>query len=167
MNGCGQKPRLVSGFNRGFCRERLPRFLFSETLFSSDPAGAGIARRLRRQRNLPALDQKKRRSKIGRLADLGLRLDRRNHHSGERRHVWFVQTPTQISRTTYQADPFPEAEVVANYIRDNSTPSARVAVIGSEPEIYFLSRRHSATSYIYTYGLLEPQPFARQRCRTK
>ena len=74
--------------------------------------------------------------------------------------IWFVQTPTQISRTTYQADPFPEAEVVANYIRDNSAPSARVAVIGSEPEIYFLSRRHSATSYIYTYGLLEPQPFA-------
>lgn len=78
------------------------------------------------------------------------------------RDIWLVQTPAQISRTTYQADPFPEAEVVAKYIHDNSQPSARVAVIGSEPEIYFLSRRHSATSYIYTYGLLEPQRFAHQ-----
>jgi hypothetical protein len=76
--------------------------------------------------------------------------------------IWFVQTPPQISRTIYQADPFPEAEVVAGYISANSRPDARVAVIGSEPEIYFLSRRHSATSYIYTYGLLEPQRFAHQ-----
>ena len=76
--------------------------------------------------------------------------------------IWFVQTPTQISRTTYGADPFPEAEAVATYIRDNSPPEARVAVMGSEPEIYFLSHRHSATGYIYTYGLMEPQPFARQ-----
>ena len=53
-------------------------------------------------------------------------------------------------------------ELVARYIRDNSSPDARVAVLGSEPEIYFLARRHSATGYIYTYGLMEEQPFARQ-----
>ena len=76
------------------------------------------------------------------------------------RAIWFEQTPTQISRTTYQADPFPEAEVISDYIRTNSLPDARVAVLGSEPEIYFLSHRHSATGYIYTYGLLEPQPYA-------
>ena len=37
-----------------------------------------------------------------------------------------------------------------------------MAVLGSEPEIYFLARRHSATGYIYTYGLMEAQPFARR-----
>ena len=37
-----------------------------------------------------------------------------------------------------------------------------MAVLGSEPEIYFLSRRHSVTGYIYTYGMMEPQPFARR-----
>jgi len=36
-----------------------------------------------------------------------------------------------------------------------------VAVLGSEPEIYFYAKRHSATGYIYTYPLMEPQPFAR------
>lgn len=76
------------------------------------------------------------------------------------RGIWFEQTPTQISRAIYGPDPFPEAELVSAYIRANSAPDARVAVLGSEPEIYFLSQRHSATGYIYTYGLMEPQPFA-------
>jgi hypothetical protein len=76
--------------------------------------------------------------------------------------LWFLETPTQAARTTYQADPFPEAEAVATFIRANSPPSAPIVVLGSEPELYFLSRRHSATGYIYTYGMMEPQPFARR-----
>src|SRR5206468_3959543 len=38
--------------------------------------------------------------------------------------------------------------------------SDTVAVIGSEPEIYFYSGRRSATGYIYTYGLMEAQKYA-------
>jgi hypothetical protein len=76
-------------------------------------------------------------------------------------NIWFFETPTQVARTIYQADPFPEAEAVATFIRANSQPSAPIAVLGSEPELYFLSRRHSATGYIYTYPMMEPQPFAR------
>jgi predicted Abi (CAAX) family protease len=34
-----------------------------------------------------------------------------------------------------------------------------------EPEIYFYADRHSATDYIYTYGLMEPQRFAGQMQR--
>jgi hypothetical protein len=33
-------------------------------------------------------------------------------------------------------------------------------VIGSEPEIYFYTRRRSATGHIYTYALMEQQPHA-------
>ncbi len=76
--------------------------------------------------------------------------------------VWFIQTPVQIARDTYGPDPFPEAEAVAGYIRNHSQPDTRLAVLGSEPEIYFLARRHSATGFIYTYELMEPQPFARK-----
>ncbi len=76
--------------------------------------------------------------------------------------IWFQQTAVQAARTTYQADPFPEAEAVATFIRANSPPSMPMAVLGSEPELYFLSRRHSVTGYIYTYGMMEPQPFARR-----
>jgi hypothetical protein len=35
-----------------------------------------------------------------------------------------------------------------------------VAVLGSEPEIYFYAQRHSATGYIYTYALTEEQAYA-------
>jgi len=79
-----------------------------------------------------------------------------------RSDIWFVKTPVQIARTVYGADPLPESEIIAKYIYNNSSPDARVAVLGSEPEIYFLARRRSATGYIYTYGLMEEQPFARQ-----
>jgi 4-amino-4-deoxy-L-arabinose transferase-like glycosyltransferase len=78
----------------------------------------------------------------------------------ENSDVWFALTPIQAARELYLANPFPESAAVAEYIRTNSTPADTVAVLGSEPEIYFLSRRFSATGYIYTYPLMEPQPFA-------
>jgi Dolichyl-phosphate-mannose-protein mannosyltransferase len=67
-----------------------------------------------------------------------------------------------LAHLFYGDEPFPEAETVSRFIRVNSSPAARIAVLGSEPEIYFLSRRHSATGYIYTYPLMETQPFARR-----
>jgi hypothetical protein len=49
---------------------------------------------------------------------------------------------------------------VARYIRERTRPDERVAVIGSEPQIYFSSGRRSATGCIYTYRLMELQPDA-------
>jgi 4-amino-4-deoxy-L-arabinose transferase-like glycosyltransferase len=74
----------------------------------------------------------------------------------------FRMTPVEICRELYGVSPFPEAIRVADYIRANTRPTDRIAVLGSEPEIYFYSHRHSATTYIYTYGLMESQPFALQ-----
>ncbi len=73
--------------------------------------------------------------------------------------VWSVFS-AQGAHALYGAELFPEAETVAAFIDKNSKPDAQIAVLGSEPEIYFLSHRHSATGYIYTYPLMEPQPFA-------
>lgn len=76
------------------------------------------------------------------------------------RVFFFTLSPRELDSRMYPGNPFKEAEAVARYIRENSAPDAKVAVLGSEPEIYFLSNRRSATGYIYTYGLMEPQPFA-------
>jgi hypothetical protein len=83
------------------------------------------------------------------------------------RDIWFFDTQMEVLRGAndsehglYSADPLPEAEMVAQFIAEHSTPQARIAILGSEPEIYFLAHRHSATGYIYTYPLMEPQPFA-------
>ena len=65
-----------------------------------------------------------------------------------------------ITHLRYGANPFLEAIDVANYIKEHSKPEDRVAVVGSEPEIYFYSERKSATGYIYTYPLMEHQSFA-------
>ena len=77
----------------------------------------------------------------------------------------FRETPFEVSRDLYSLNPFPEAITVSDYIRRHSAPGARVAVLGSEPEIYFYSHRHSATVYIYTFALSEDQPYAAQMRR--
>lgn len=74
--------------------------------------------------------------------------------------VLFELAPIQVSRAIYGRNPFPESVEVARYIRDHSAPADRVAVVGSEPQIYFYSSRRSATGFIYTYPLMELQPYA-------
>ncbi len=69
-------------------------------------------------------------------------------------------TPHELSRLRYGANPFPEAVEIARYLREHTTEDDRIAILGSEPEIYFYANRKSATGYIYTYPLMEPQPFA-------
>src|SRR5439155_730372 len=62
----------------------------------------------------------------------------------------------------YGQSPFLESIRIGEYIREHSNPGDTIAVLGSEPQIYFYAHRHSATGYIYTYGLLEPQKYAHQ-----
>jgi hypothetical protein len=57
-------------------------------------------------------------------------------------------------------NPFPESLQIARYLREHTTANDTIAVVGSEPEIYFYAGRTAATSYIYMYGLMENQPFA-------
>src|SRR5438132_7656877 len=72
------------------------------------------------------------------------------------------QRPSDVVRMIYGPNPFSEAVRVAEYLRGHSNPTDTIAVLGSEPEIYFYAHRHSATGYIYTYGLMEHQRYAMQ-----
>jgi hypothetical protein len=74
--------------------------------------------------------------------------------------IFFRFSPLTACRAVYGNNPFPEAQVISEYLNQHSSPNASIAVIGSEPEVYFYSRRHSATGYIYTYPLVEPQKYA-------
>ena len=78
------------------------------------------------------------------------------------RDLFFLLSPVEVSHAIYTGNPFPETIKVAEYVRDHTDPSDTIAVLGSEPQIYFYSHRHSATGYIYTYPLMEPQTYARQ-----
>jgi hypothetical protein len=81
------------------------------------------------------------------------------------REILLFQSPYVASHSIYGGSPFPEAIRVAQYLREQTNPSDTIAVLGSEPEIYFYAHRHSATGYIYMYGLMEPQRFAGQMQR--
>ena len=74
--------------------------------------------------------------------------------------ILFTDTPHQVLRTIYGMNPFPESVEIGRYIRERTSPEDRIAVVGSEPEIYFYARRRAATGYVYTYALMEPQPYA-------
>jgi 4-amino-4-deoxy-L-arabinose transferase-like glycosyltransferase len=73
---------------------------------------------------------------------------------------FFLVDPYVASRIIYGQNPFAESVEVANYIKARTDKNDRIAVIGSEPQIYFYSDRHSATGYIYTYSLMENQKYA-------
>jgi len=76
------------------------------------------------------------------------------------KELFFELDPIAACRIIYGANPFPEAMTIGEHLRQQMPPHATLAVLGSEPEIYFYSGRQSATGYIYTYGLMEEQKYA-------
>ncbi len=78
------------------------------------------------------------------------------------RVLLFTLSPIEACRRIYPESPFPESLRIAEYVREHTRPDDTIAVLGSEPQIYFYSQRRSATGYIYAYGLMEPQKYARQ-----
>ncbi len=78
------------------------------------------------------------------------------------REFFFLWTPTRACQETYPMFPFLESITIADYLSRHTTPEQRVAVIGSEPQMYFYSRRLPATGYITIHSLVERQPFALQ-----
>jgi len=76
------------------------------------------------------------------------------------RIFFFNLSPAMVSRVIYGANPFPESIKIGNYIRTHSSENDRIAVIGSEPQIYFYSRRLAATGLVNTYAMMELHPYA-------
>jgi dolichyl-phosphate-mannose-protein mannosyltransferase len=76
------------------------------------------------------------------------------------RGYFFKEDLTTILRDKYGENPFPECVPVAEFIATNSDPADKIAVLGSEPQIYFYAGRQSATAYIDTYNLMAHHPYA-------
>ncbi|HZV81293.1 MAG TPA: glycosyltransferase family 39 protein [Geobacteraceae bacterium] len=78
------------------------------------------------------------------------------------RSYLFRLYPQEVSRKLFGTNPFPEAPVIADYLRLHTTERDRIAILGSEPEILFYANRISATGHIYMYGLMEKHRYAEQ-----
>jgi hypothetical protein len=68
----------------------------------------------------------------------------------------------EVTERTYFINDFQVYPILADYLRRQSPPTAKLAVFGSEPELLFYAHRRSVTGYIYMYDLVQDQPF-RQR----
>lgn len=75
---------------------------------------------------------------------------------------FFVDDPVKLSSAIYAGNPFPESVEIARFIEERTTPDDRIAVLGSEPQIFFYAKRRSATGYIYMYSLMESHEYALQ-----
>ena len=62
---------------------------------------------------------------------------------------YFEESPTAICQKICNGMSFAAAPMLARYISDHSSPASRVAILGSEPEIYFYAHRHAASGYIH------------------
>ena len=76
------------------------------------------------------------------------------------RKFLFQLDPVALSNAVYPTDPFALAPEIAAYLRQHTGKTEKIAVLGSEPEIFFYSHRRSATGYIYVYSLMEEQAYA-------
>lgn len=65
-----------------------------------------------------------------------------------------------VARTYSSTNPFEASLEIARFIRANSSEQDKIAILGSEPQIYFYSKRLPSTGYIYTYPLMENQPYS-------
>ena len=78
------------------------------------------------------------------------------------KEFFFTLPVIKATRLIYGLNPFAESLEIAKYIREHSQKNDKVAVLGSEPQIYFYSDRKSATRHLYMYPLMEKHTYARQ-----
>jgi hypothetical protein len=75
---------------------------------------------------------------------------------------FFHLDPVSLGGKIFKDDPFAEAVAVGGYIKAHSSEQDTIGLFGSEPEICFYAARHCASTYLYTYPLMEKQKFAGQ-----
>jgi hypothetical protein len=79
--------------------------------------------------------------------------------------TYFHLDPSSLNRKIFDRDPFLEAVGVGSFIKAHSAEQDTIGVLGSEPEICFYAGRQCASSYLYTYPLMEKQKYAEQMRR--
>jgi hypothetical protein len=77
----------------------------------------------------------------------------------QHRNYFFIESTNQICRNIYLGNPFVESIPIADYIKNNTTKTDKIAVLGSEPQILFYADRKSATSFIYAYHLVSGKKY--------
>ncbi|GAB4295454.1 MAG: hypothetical protein Kow0068_20060 [Marinilabiliales bacterium] len=75
-------------------------------------------------------------------------------HLNSNNKYYFRPNHTKVLRDVYGMNPFPEAKVIGDFIKENTNPDDKIAVLGSEPEIYFYSDRRCVSRHHYITFLM-------------
>jgi hypothetical protein len=79
-------------------------------------------------------------------------------HVSALKSYYFHPNYDLILRTVYGSNPFPEAMVIGNYINANSKPEDNIVLIGSEPQIYFYTKKKSPSRHAYFASVVTDVP---------
>jgi hypothetical protein len=79
-------------------------------------------------------------------------------HLNKLKDYYFNPNYDRILRTVYGNNPFPETMRIADYINANSKPGDNIVSIGSEPEIYFYTKKHCPSRHAYFSALVDNVP---------
>lgn len=66
---------------------------------------------------------------------------------------FYLSSPEEISFKKYGITNFVVAKEVASFVEKNTRPDQKIFIWGAEPEVYFYSKRESASKFIYYYPL--------------
>ena len=68
----------------------------------------------------------------------------------------------KILRSSYGENPFPESMEIANYINANIKPNDQIVLIGSEPQLYFYTKKECPSRHAYFGALVDDIPEHKQ-----
>ena len=79
-------------------------------------------------------------------------------HLNKLKDYYFNPNYDRILRTVYGNNPFPETMRIADFINANSKPEDNIVSIGSEPEIYFYTKKNCPSRHAYFSALVVDVP---------
>jgi len=71
---------------------------------------------------------------------------------------YFSPDYNKILRDVYDVNPFPEAKVIGDYIKERTNEKDQIALIGSEPQIYYYTNRKAPSKHAYFSFLVKGNP---------
>jgi hypothetical protein len=83
-------------------------------------------------------------------------------HINALKSYYFHPNYELILRQVYGTNPFPEAMEIGNFINANSKPEDNIVLIGSEPQIYFYTKKKSPSRHAYFTALVSSVPMHKE-----
>lgn len=79
-------------------------------------------------------------------------------HISALKAYYFKPNYERILRNVYGNNPFPESMEIGNWINANSKPEDNIVLLGSEPQIYFYTKKHSPSRHAYFAAIVDNVP---------